>query len=55
MVNYAASVSAKEPVWKYKWVENNYKKALKYSCEIDFLRYLGKCYSVFLAVRAFLR
>ena len=23
MVNYAASVSAKDPVWKYKWVENN--------------------------------
>ena len=22
-VNYAASVSAKDPVWKYKWVENN--------------------------------
>jgi xylulokinase len=23
LVNYAASVSAKDPVWKYKWVENN--------------------------------
>jgi xylulokinase len=23
MVNYAGSVSAKDPVWKYKWVENN--------------------------------
>lgn len=22
-INYAASVSAKDPVWKYKWVENN--------------------------------
>ena len=22
-VNYAGSVSAKDPVWKYKWVENN--------------------------------
>ena len=23
LVNYAGSVSAKDPVWKYKWVENN--------------------------------
>ena len=23
VVNYAASTSAKDPVWKYKWVENN--------------------------------
>ncbi|OON85688.1 carbohydrate kinase [Oribacterium sp. C9] len=23
LVNYAASTSAKDPVWKYKWVENN--------------------------------
>ena len=23
MVNYAASASVKDPVWKYKWVENN--------------------------------
>ena len=23
IVNYAGSVSAKDPVWKYKWVENN--------------------------------
>jgi len=23
LVNYAASASAKDPVWKYKWVENN--------------------------------
>ncbi|MBQ7558006.1 MAG: FGGY-family carbohydrate kinase [Lachnospiraceae bacterium] len=23
IVNYAASTSAKDPVWKYKWVENN--------------------------------
>ena len=23
LVNYAGSTSAKDPVWKYKWVENN--------------------------------
>ncbi len=28
-VNYAASVSAKDPVWKYKWVENNEPDAFK--------------------------
>ena len=34
IVNYAASVSAKDPVWKYKWVEKNepevYRKIYKW-------------------------
>ena len=34
IVNYGASVSAKDPVWKYKWVENNepevYRKIYKW-------------------------
>ena len=34
IVNYAASTSAKDPVWKYKWVENNepdiFKKTYKW-------------------------
>jgi xylulokinase len=29
IVNYAASVSAKDPVWKYKWVENNEPEVFK--------------------------
>ena len=41
MVNYAASVSAKDPVWKYKWVENNepevFAKAYKWLDVCDYL------------------
>ena len=29
IVNYAASASAKDPVWKYKWVENNEPEVFK--------------------------
>ena len=40
-VNYAGSTSAKDPVWKYKWVENNepdvYKKIYKW---LDISEYL---------------
>ena len=40
-VNYAASTSAKDPVWKYKWVENNepeiYNKAYKWLDINDYL------------------
>lgn len=40
-VNYAASVSAKDPVWKYKWVENNepevFSKAYKWLDVCDYL------------------
>ena len=40
-VNYAASVSAKDPVWKYKWVEKNepaiYNKAYKWLDINDYL------------------
>lgn len=40
-VNYAASTSAKDPVWKYKWVENNepdiYKKIYKWLDIGDYL------------------
>ena len=40
-VNYAASVSAKDPVWKYKWVENNepeiFTKAYKWLDVCDYL------------------
>ena len=41
IVNYAASVSAKDPVWKYKWVENNepdvYKRIYKWLDIGDYL------------------
>ena len=41
LVNYAASVSAKDPVWKYKWVENHepgiYKKIYKWLDVNDYL------------------
>ena len=41
IVNYAGSVSAKDPVWKYKWVENNepdvYKKIYKWLDVGDYL------------------
>lgn len=40
-VNYAGSTSAKDPVWKYKWVENNepevYKKIYKWLDIGDYL------------------
>ena len=40
-VNYAGSTSAKDPVWKYKWVENNepdvYKKMYKWLDVCDYL------------------
>lgn len=40
-VNYAASTSAKDPVWKYKWVENNepevFKKIYKWLDVGDYL------------------
>ena len=29
LVNYAGSTSAKDPVWKYKWVENNEPEAFR--------------------------
>ena len=29
LVNYAGSTSAKDPVWKYKWVENNEPEVFK--------------------------
>ena len=29
IVNYAGSTSAKDPVWKYKWVENNEPEAFR--------------------------
>ena len=45
MVNYAGSTSAKDPVWKYKWVENNepdvFKKVYKWLDIGDYL--VGKC------------
>jgi xylulokinase len=47
-VNYAASTSAKDPVWKYKWVENNepevYNKAYKWLDINDYLtaRFTGR-------------
>ena len=41
IVNFAGSVSAKDPVWKYKWVENNepdiYKKIYKWLDIPDYL------------------
>jgi len=41
LVNYAGSTSAKDPVWKYKWVENNepevYKKIYKWLDISDYL------------------
>ena len=41
IVNYAGSVSAKDPVWKYKWVENNepevYRKIYKWLDIGDYL------------------
>ena len=41
IVNYAGSVSAKDPVWKYKWVENNepdvYKRIYKWLDVGDYL------------------
>ena len=41
IVNYAGSTSAKDPVWKYKWVENNepdiYKKIYKWLDINDYL------------------
>ncbi|MBR4656242.1 MAG: FGGY-family carbohydrate kinase [Oscillospiraceae bacterium] len=41
IVNYAGSTSAKDPVWKYKWVENNepevYRKAYKWLDVCDYL------------------
>ena len=41
LVNYAGSVSAKDPVWKYKWVENNepnvYRKIYKWLDVGDYL------------------
>ena len=44
-VNYAGSVSAKDPVWKYKWVENNepevFNKTYKWLDIGDYL--LARC------------
>ncbi len=41
IVNYAGSTSAKDPVWKYKWVENNepelFKKVYKWLDVGDYL------------------
>ena len=41
LVNYAASVSVKDPVWKYKWVERNepevFKRAYKWLDICDYL------------------
>ncbi len=41
IVNYAASISAKDPVWKYKWVEHNepdvFKKIYKWLDVGDYL------------------
>ena len=41
IVNYAGSVSAKDPVWKYKWVENNepdiFRKTYKWLDVGDYL------------------
>lgn len=41
IVNYAASTSAKDPIWKYKWVENNepdvYNKIYKWLDVGDYL------------------
>ena len=41
LVNYAGSTSAKDPVWKYKWVENNepevFKKIYKWLDVGDYL------------------
>ena len=41
IVNYAGSTSAKDPVWKYKWVENNepevFRKAYKWLDVCDYL------------------
>ena len=41
IVNYAGSTSAKDPVWKYKWVENNepevFQKAYKWLDICDYL------------------
>ncbi|MBR5756720.1 MAG: FGGY-family carbohydrate kinase [Firmicutes bacterium] len=41
LVNYAGSTSAKDPVWKYKWVENNepevFKKIYKWIDVGDYL------------------
>ena len=33
IVNYAGSTSAKDPVWKYKWVENNEPDAFSRTCK----------------------
>ena len=45
LVNYAGSTSAKDPVWKYKWVENNepdvYRKIYKWLDICDYL--LSRC------------
>ena len=45
LVNYAGSTSAKDPVWKYKWVENNepdvYRKIYKWLDVCDYL--LSRC------------
>ena len=45
LVNYAGSTSAKDPVWKYKWVENNepevFKKIYKWLDIGDYL--LSRC------------
>lgn len=44
-VNYSGSVSAKDPVWKYKWVEKNepevFKKVYKWLDISDYL--VGRC------------
>ena len=44
-VNYAASTSAKDPVWKYKWVENNepeiFQKTYKWLDINDYL--IARC------------
>ena len=45
LVNYAASTSAKDPVWKYKWVENHepevFAKTYKWLDVNDYL--VGRC------------
>ena len=45
LVNYAGSTSAKDPVWKYKWVENNepevFRKTYKWLDIGDYL--LSRC------------
>ena len=40
-VNYAGSTSAKDPVWKYKWVENNESEIFRKVCKwLDVTDYL---------------